>query len=150
MIRVLFFIITFFAVSNVYSQRPIMRPVGGGESYEVVTDSMLRHEKYLYTDAEIRPSFLGGQDNFDLFVKKNLRYPIKAIKNNTQGKVTLSFIVERSGRLTHIAVMRGIGDGCDEEAVRLLKKSSKWSPGKIHDIPVRTQTSIGIKFLVSN
>ena len=56
------------------------------------------------------------------------------------------FIVEKSGGLSHVAIARDIGDGCGEEAVRLVKKSSKWKPGTIHNIPVRTQYSAGIKF----
>ncbi len=120
---------------------------GGDEGAVIVTDSMLKYEKYLYTQPEIAPAYPGGHDAFDLFIKKNLKYPAKAVENGTQGRVALSFIVEKSGRLTHITIARGIGDDCDEEAVRLLKKGSKWSPGKIHNIPVRTQFSVGIKFI---
>jgi protein TonB len=140
------------AVSTAYGQRPLTRPwesAGGGEGYIIVTDSMLIHEKLLYTPAslETNAEYPGGQDSFDKFLKKNLKYPVNAIKNHTEGKVFISFIVEKSGRLTNVKISRGIGDGCDEEAERLVKKSSKWRPGKIHNIPVRTELRIAITFL---
>ncbi len=120
---------------------------GGGEGYMIVTDSMLMHENYLYTSALDTPAkYPGGEQGLNLYIKKNLRYPEAAIKNGTQGRVMIRFIVEKNGRLTNVAAVRGIGDGCDEEAVRLVKKTARWIPGKIHNIPVRTEFVIPVAF----
>jgi len=146
MIRVLLVTISLLDISAAYSQRPLKREVGD-ESFITVTDSMLRHERIVYTAPEISPSYPGGQDAFDLFIKKNLKYPAIAIEHQTQGRVMVRFIVEKSGRLSHVTIARDIGDGCGEEAVRLVKKCRKWNPGRINNIPVRTQFSIGVKFI---
>ena len=152
--RLLLFSIFSLSILKAHSQKPFTRPVGvfGSEGYQIVTDSMLIHEKYLYNSVflETKPEYQGKEASFDLFLKKNLKYPIAATKNNTQGRVFLTFIVEKSGRLTNIKIVVGIGDGCDEEALRLLKKSSRWRPGKIHNIPVRSEYSTIVKFLKSN
>jgi len=67
------------------------------------------------------PSFPGGKSSFREFVKENLRYPEEALKNNIQGTVYLDYTVDNIGVVENIAVTRGIGYGCDEEAIRLIK-----------------------------
>ena len=79
------------------------------------------------------PAFPGGADGFGKFIGSNIKYPAEAKKNNVQGKVTVSFIVERDGSLSEIKVVKGIGSGCDEEAIRVMKLSPKWEPG-IHNV----------------
>ena len=68
--------------------------------------------------------------------------PVKII----QGKVFLTFVVERDGSLTDIKVLRGIGGGCDEEAVRVISASPKWQPGMQDGRAVRTQFTVPINF----
>jgi protein TonB len=67
-------------------------------------------------------------------------------KTTLQGRVILTFVVERDGSLTDIKVVRGIGSGCDEEAVRALKASPKWKPGIQNGKPVRVQYSVPVAF----
>jgi len=103
----------------------------------------------IYTSVEEVPQFIGGMDAFQNYLKNNLNYPPLAMKNGTQGKVIVSFIVERNGKLTQVKVSRGIGDDCDEEALRLIKKTAKnWIPGKQNGIAVRTAYSIPINFIL--
>ena len=82
-------------------------------------------------------------------MSKTIRYPAVARENNVQGRVILTFVVERDGSLTDIKVSRGIGDGCDEEAVRVLKASPHWKPGIQNGRPVRVQYSVPIVFALS-
>ena len=93
---------------------------------------------YDFSLVEVAPEFPGGQREFTKYVAKNLNYPAAAKQNNIQGKVYVSFIVEKDGQLTDIKVKQGIGGGCDEEVVRLLRASPKWRPGLIKEVPVRT------------
>jgi len=95
---------------------------------------------------EVVPSFPGGIEAFYKFIMKNLRYPDVAYRNNTFGKVIVSFVVERDGSITDVKVSRGIGDGCDEEAVRVIKLSPPWSPGMQGGKPVRVAYSVPIMF----
>lgn len=75
------------------------------------------------------PGFNGGTIALNSFIRQNIRYPLLAGKKGTEGRVMLNFIVEANGTLTNFQVVRGIGDGCDEEAVRIMKLSPKWKPG---------------------
>ncbi len=74
------------------------------------------------------PEFPGGLNAFANYIGHSLRYPDKARTNGTQGKVIVCFVVERDGSLSNFKVIRGVGDGIDEEAVRVLQLCPKWFP----------------------
>ena len=78
---------------------------------------------------EKSPEFPGGMEAFIRYLRKNLQFPEQAREAGVSGKVFVSFVVEKDGRLTDITVIKGIGFGCDEEAARVLKKSPAWTPG---------------------
>ncbi len=100
----------------------------------------------IFTNVEVLPSFPGGLEQFGKFLGKNLRYPPVARDAGIQGRVFLQFVVEKDGSLTDIKVVRGIGGGCDEEAVRVLKSSPKWNPGVQNGRNVRVSYTIPIFF----
>ena len=77
---------------------------------------------------------------------KNLRYPRQAKKMGIQGKVYIRFIVDTDGSLTNIEVLKGIGAGCDEEALRVITQAPKWKPGKQRGKPVKVRMTIPIVF----
>lgn len=104
---------------------------------------------YDFVSIEKQPSFPGGMQNFYEYLKKAVRYPAEAQKNNIQGKVFLSFVVEKDGSLTDIKVERKLGGGTDEEAVRVLKESPKWTPGMQNSKAVRVKYNIPISFTLS-
>ncbi|NRF38706.1 energy transducer TonB [Pedobacter sp. LMG 31643] len=83
------------------------------------------------------------------FLKKTVRYPKEAQEKNIQGKVFVSMIVETDGSLTDIKVDRKLGGGTDEEAVRVLKASPKWTPGTQGGKKVRVKYNIPISFTLS-
>ena len=95
---------------------------------------------------EEQPAPVGGMPAFKQFLKKNLKYPNQARRMGIEGKVFVQFIVDRDGSLNDIKVLKGIGAGCDEEAVRVLKKHPKWSPGKQRGRPVKVRMVIPIFF----
>lgn len=103
----------------------------------------------IFTSVEQVPEFPGGLEAFGKYLSKNIRYPAVARENNTQGRVIVSFVCERDGSLTDVKVARGIGDGCDEEAVRVIKASPKWKPGIQNGRPVRVAYSVPIAFTLS-
>ncbi|QEK51646.1 energy transducer TonB [Pedobacter aquae] len=96
--------------------------------------------------AEEMPEFPGGMTAWAKYLNKNLQYPAIARENEIQGRVTVSFVVERNGEITNIKVLRGIGAGCDEEAIRVIKKSPLWKPGKQNGKTVRVSYVIPIVF----
>lgn len=100
----------------------------------------------IFTNVEVLPSFPGGIQQFGKFLSANLKYPKQAWLDKVQGRVFCQFVVEKDGSLSDIKVMRGIGGGCDEEAVRVLSTSPKWSPGIQNGRSVRVSYTIPIFF----
>jgi len=103
----------------------------------------------IWLSVEKIPEFPGGLDAFSRYLIKNMRYPAIARENNTQGRVIIGFVCERDGSLTDVKVQRGIGDGCDEEAVRVIKASPHWKPGIQNGKPVRVAYSVPISFTLA-
>ena len=102
--------------------------------------------KYPFTSAEIEPKYKGGIENFYKFLMQNVHYPKVAKENYVQGKVFITFVVDRDGSLINISLVRGIGSGCDEEALRVIRSSPKWIPGYLYGLPVRVQYTVPISF----
>ncbi|HET8828379.1 MAG TPA: TonB family protein [Pelobium sp.] len=102
----------------------------------------------VFTNVEVLPSFPGGIQAFGKFLGQNLKYPDVAKKANIQGRVFCQFVVEKDGSLSNIKAVRGIGGGCDEEAVRVLSISPKWKPGMQNGEKVRVSYVIPIFFQI--
>ncbi len=101
----------------------------------------------VFTVVEEQPYFPGGEDAKREFLMNNIHYPDSARKNMIQGKVFVGFIVEEDGSLSNVRVLRGIGGGCDEEAIRVIKMMPKWNPGKQRGTPVRVQINLMVEFM---
>ena len=93
---------------------------------------------------EEMPAFPDG--DVQVFFAKNLKYTQKAISNEVSGKVFISFIVNKDGSISEISIMKGLGYGLDEEALRVVKKMPNWLPGKQGGRPVRVKIIQPIKF----
>ena len=99
-----------------------------------------------FTAIEKLPAFPGGMEAWAKFLSKNLRYPEQAANDGVSGRVYMSFIVEKDGRITDIQVSRAAGHGFDEEAKRVLKMAPQWKPGIQNGKPVRVRYTIPINF----
>ncbi|TZF86334.1 energy transducer TonB (plasmid) [Pedobacter sp. BS3] len=119
----------------------IDEPVGEAPKGAAVTEDNGVHD---FASVEVLPEFPGGIQKFYQYVAKNYNYPAAAKEQGVSGRVTVSFIVEKDGSLTDIKVLRDLGMGTGEEAVRLLKKSPKWKPGIQNGRPVRVAYTIPI------
>jgi protein TonB len=95
---------------------------------------------------EQMPEFPGGMVAWGKFLNKNLNYPSMAKDANVTGRVTVSFVVEKNGEITDVKILRGIGAGCDEEAIRVIKKSPLWKAGIQNGRPVRVSYVMPIVF----
>jgi len=100
----------------------------------------------LFTIVEESASPVGGMNAFNEFVARNVQYPVQAKRMDIQGKVFVEFIVERDGSITNIRAIKGIGAGCDEEAVRVVGIAPKWNPGKQRGKAVRQKMILPINF----
>ena len=88
----------------------------------------------------------GGKANFKNYLSRSMKYPDEAIKNKTTGKVTVRFTVEPNGQLTDFEVVKGIGFGCDEELLRLIKEGPSWTPSFQGDHAVRDKVKVRLRF----
>lgn len=105
---------------------------------------------YNFMSMESPPMYPGGMSNLYQFLGENIKYPSEALTKDVQGKVMVSFVVEKDGTLNDIKVERKLGAGTDEEAVRVLKLSKRWNPGMQNGKAVRVKYKIPIKFTKPN
>lgn len=113
-----------------------------------VIDGAGTNNDAVYTYVEESPSFPGGENTRILFLRNNIKYPQLALQNKIQGKVYISFIVEKNGSLSNIKVLQGIGAGCDEEALRVTKLMPKWKAGKTQGHEVRVVITMPVNFVL--
>ncbi|MEZ5196350.1 MAG: energy transducer TonB [Bacteroidales bacterium] len=106
-------------------------------------------EAQIFTVVETMPSFPGGEEERIKFLNDNIKYPQMARESGIQGSVFVTFVVERDGKITDARVLRGIGGGCDEEALRVIRKMPDWIPGKQRGKAVRVQFNFPIEFILN-
>lgn len=109
------------------------------------TDDKNETEDEIFISVEQMPEMIGGIST----LYQNLRYPNTALKNNIEGKVTLQFVINEKGEVTDPVVLRGIGYGCDEEALRVIREL-KFTPGLQRGKPVKVRASIQVIFSLLN
>jgi periplasmic protein TonB len=106
-------------------------------------------EEEIFTVVESMPMFPGGEAAMYAYLQSNMTYPRMAIEAGISGKVYVTFVVEKDGTITDVKLLRGIGGGCDEEAIRVVKKMPVWKPGSQRNIPVRVQYIMNVKFTLA-
>ncbi len=92
------------------------------------------------------PTYIGGEEAMYKYIAENLRYPEQAKADGIAGRVQVSFVIEKDGSVTDVEVVRGIGHGCDEEAVRVVKSMPRWTPGTLFGKPVRVHYNMPFAF----
>ena len=104
-----------------------------------------------FVKVEQMPSFMGGDlMTFRNWVQSKVRYPQIAQENNISGRVLLMFVIERDGTLTNIQVLQTPDSSLSDEAIRILKTSPKWTPGKQRNQSVRVKYTLPIDFRIQN
>jgi protein TonB len=105
-------------------------------------------EEMVFVVVESMPEFPGGDAARIAYLNDNMEYPVMARESGIQGRVFVTFVVEKDGSITDVRVLRGIGGGCDEEALRVVKNMPRWMPGKQRNVPVRVQFNMPINFIL--
>lgn len=103
-------------------------------------------DEAIFFVVEVQPEFPGGMDSMYAFIQKNLIYPEKAKAEGIEGRVFITFTIEKDGSVSNVKILRGIGGGCDEAAKEVIEKMPKWKPGTQRGKPVRVQFNLPIKF----
>ncbi len=106
--------------------------------------SAVSNEIFVVVDQQ--PEFAGGMSKLYKYLSETINYPERAKRDSIQGRVFVSFIVEKDGSITDVKLLRGIGSGCDEEAVRAVAEMPNWKPGEMKGKSVRVRFNLPIKF----
>ncbi|WP_420318819.1 energy transducer TonB [Ekhidna sp.] len=103
----------------------------------------------IFVIVEQEPLPEGGLEAFYSYLAKELKYPSQAMRLGIMGSVFVQFVIEKDGSITQVQVVKGIGAGCDEEAIRVIQNAPKWIPGKQRGVPVRVKKIIPVKFIIA-
>ncbi len=105
--------------------------------------------KLTYVQVEQMPEFPGGQDALLKYLSNNIQYPAKARQAGIQGMVYVTYVVEKDGSITGVKVNKGLGGGCDEEAIKVVSAMPNWQPGTQRGKVVRVQYNLPIRFVLN-
>ena len=112
----------------------------------VVEEEEDEAETQIFTVVENDPEFPGGMEALYKYLAQNIKYPQLARDNNITGRVYVTFVVEKDGSIANPKVLRDIGGGCGQEAIRVVKSMPKWTPGKQRGKAVRVQFNLPVNF----
>ncbi|MBQ7280009.1 MAG: energy transducer TonB [Bacteroidales bacterium] len=112
----------------------------------VVEEEKEEEEEEIFTVVENDPEFPGGMDALYKYLSSNIKYPAIAKENNITGRVYVTFVVEKDGSIANPRILRDIGGGCGQEAIRVVKSMPKWTPGKQRGKAVRVQFNLPVSF----
>lgn len=139
-----FILLLFVTVSEIKAQTFVVDSLG--DIICKVEDPQIDSLDDVVTFCEQMPAYDGGGEAMMGFINKNLIYPIEARKNRVEGRIVLQFVVNRDGSLSNIEVLKGLGFGCDEEAVRVVMLMPKWVPGRQNGKVVRVRYTLPMVF----
>ena len=124
--------------SGVKTEAPDCYEVGGIEDDDALLGVVVEDD----------PEFSGGMEALYKFLRDNVQYPRLALENGIEGRVYVTFVVEEDGSITNPRLLRDIGGGCGQEAIRVVKMMPKWKPGKQQGKVVRVQFNLPVNFVL--
>ena len=116
------------------------------DSLTTIEEGEITEEDEIFEFIEEQAQFPGGDRELYKFLNSKVKYPQLALDSGIKGTVYVTFIVEKDGSITDIKVARGIGGGCDEEAVRVVRSMPRWKPGKQKGEFVRVKYTLPFQF----
>nr|WP_295926146.1 M56 family metallopeptidase [uncultured Dyadobacter sp.] len=120
------------------------------ENDTVQTKAKKGGKEPIFAVVEEAPEYPGGNEEMFKFLGRNIKYPTPASKANVEGKVFVNFIVTSTGDIEDVKILKGIGFGCDEEAIRVISKFPKWTPGKQDGKAVSVKFTVPINFMLAD
>jgi protein TonB len=126
-------------------QEKMMDVQAGAQTQEGIKDALppetpvvaVTDEDKVFTYVEEMPSFPGGEKKMLAFLQSNLKYPAVAQENGIEGRVYVKFMIDKEGKVRNAEVLKGIGSGCNEEAMRVINSMPDWNPGKQNGTKVK-------------
>lgn len=146
------FIAVAILVQSCYNEQPELEPIQpiSSESDELDMDIQQLEEQNdtIFNVVEVMPKFPGGPEAMMKFIVENINYPELAKIKGIEGRVFVNFIVETDGSVSNANVLRGIGGGCDEEALRVVEMMPRWTPGYQSGQAVRVSFNLPVRFML--
>nr|MBP7472978.1 energy transducer TonB [Prevotella sp.] len=115
----------------------------------IITQEPPKHEEVtnkVFDVVEQMPSFPGGNGALMSYLASNIKYPVVAQENGVQGRVVVSFVVERDGSITDVNVVKSVDPSLDREAQRVVRSMPRWNPGKQNGSAVRVKYNVPVSF----
>lgn len=119
---------------------------GSKDIVDVPSEPVVQEEEKIFTVVEEMPGFPGGEEKLFEYLRKNIKYPPVARENGMQGRVFVTFVVDKDGKVKDVKVLRGVGGGCDEEALRVIRSMPDWKAGRQNGRPVSVQYNLPVNF----
>jgi protein TonB len=120
-----------------------------GKMSEKRTANMKPDKDGVYEMTDVRPMYPGGQEALENYVNNNIEYQQPAIEENTEGTVNVQFVVDENGKVTNVGTIgKELGNGLDQEAVRVISNMPKWTPGKVKGKNVKTRVVLPIAYKI--
>ncbi|WP_186757946.1 M56 family metallopeptidase [Echinicola salinicaeni] len=132
---------------------PVKFKVAGGETAQkspFFNKPSQKSNNEVFDVVEDMPAPYGGMNNWNDYLASSLRYPEQAKEKGVEGTVYVTFVVDKTGELKDPQILRGIGSGADEEAIRVIKNADKWKPGKQNGTAVNVRMKVPIKFAIND
>jgi protein TonB len=134
---------------KVISTQNIEGEVGLDNIIEEPAPLVEEEKEEVFLVVEEMPEFPGGMAAMQKFISSNIKYPRAASAQGLEGRVIVTFVINGQGEVDKVEVVKGIGGGCDEEAVRVVKMLPKWKPGRQNGRPVSVKFTVPIKFALN-
>jgi len=120
-----------------------------GKVSEKRTTGMRPDKDGVYEMTDVQPTYPGGQEALESYVNNNITYQQPALDENVEGTVNVQFVVDENGKVTNAKTIgKELGNGLDEEAVRVISNMPKWTPGKVKGKNVKTRLVLPITFKI--
>ncbi len=138
------------------AQAATRKSVAGKSKLDVKAENLTERSEVVVLDADavvadkapviVKATPEGGLTAYDRYLENDMRYPPDALRNKVKGNVVVEFTVEADGRIANFKVLESIGQGCDEEVIRLIKEGPAWLAGKQNNQPVESQVRVTVNF----
>lgn len=138
--------LTLFACSNSTQPAKIVTPSKSSQAVATKTTPAQADTSKIFNIVEKMPEYPGGINALMHYLATNIKYTAEARKAKVQGRVFVNFIIEKDGSISHVKVLKGIGYGCDKEAVKAVENMPRWIPGQQRGKPVRVEYNLPVKF----
>ena len=134
-----------YGIDQLFSASSANEPLNSGTSNSSSKTS-LPNKDGIYEAVEVAPMPQGGMAGWNTYLAANLTYPTSARRMGIEGIVVVGFVVDTDGSISNIEILRGIGGGCDEEVIRIVKGDTRWSQGFQNGKAVRTFMRLPLSF----